>query len=165
MGTIYQEYILDKLQRAKQTSSDNCYTGLTVNDYGDETCNIGKENLPINPLIFRTVMPTSIETVDPNGYIDKFIKFSNHKRANIIPLYPVSTQTNTTQTLAFKKYAYRIKKFWEDKKVKFHDTLEDSLLDPSLMYNANYHPKDSGRKKRTKNIIIKIKNRINNTNS
>jgi len=157
-GQLSKRDILERLKR--QSVNGRCYSGLTFNEYGDETCNIGKEDAPVNPTVIGTAMPPSIEDIDPGGYIERFVKFSKERKAKIIPLYPVSTYTNDYQNLAFKKSAQKIKKFWEDQGIEFQDSLIDSLLAPDLMYDTNYHPRDTGRQQRTKSIISLIKKQL-----
>jgi hypothetical protein len=135
----------------------HCYTAFTLNKYGDETCNIGKDSIPRDPAVLVTAISPSMSDIDPSGYIKKFVQSSTNKGAKVIPLYPVSTYTDDYQNPAFQKSAQNIKKFWESQSLEFQDSLTDALLPPSLMYNTNYHPKDSGRTKRTKSIIELLK--------
>jgi hypothetical protein len=157
-GYLSQEDILERLQQ--DYLKGECYTSFSLNDYGDETCNIGKENAPVNPAIFVTAMPSSLIHIDPSGYIQKFVKFATDTGASIIPLYPVSTHTDDYQSPIYTQSAEKIKQFWEDQGIAFQDSLEDSLLPPKMMYNTNYHPKDEGREKRTKIIINLVKKQL-----
>jgi hypothetical protein len=152
----------DIIERLQQQQLDGeCYSGYTFNKYGDETCNMESEDVQVNPAVIKTAMSRSISDIDPGGYIRQFVKLAANKGAKIVPLYPVSTYTDSYQDLAFKKSALEIKKYWTDLGIDFQDSLMDSLLPPNLMFNANYHPNNAGREKRTRSIIPLIKNRIN----
>jgi hypothetical protein len=157
-GNLDKKDILERLQKQKLTGG--CYGGLTFNEYGDETCNIGYEDAPVNPVVIKTAMPREISEIDPGGYIQQFVKLATTKGAKIIPLYPVSTYTDDYQDLAFEKSAQKIKKYWADLGIDFQDSLTDSLLPPSLMFDGYYHPKDAGRGKRTKSVITQIENHL-----
>jgi hypothetical protein len=157
-GHLYRKDILERLKQ--QSITDGCYSGLTFNEYGDETCNIGKKNIPVDPAVMRTAIVPSMTDIDPGGYIERFVQFTKAKGAIIVPLYPVSTYTNDYKDLAFQESAQTVKKFWEDRGIDFQDSLMDSLLPPSLMYNTYYHPTDIGRQKRTKSIIVLIKKQL-----
>ncbi len=159
-GHLSRKDILDRLNFQKVRFG--CYSGLTLNSYGDETCNIGKENSPLDPAVMRTaIFPSMVEAdLDPGGYIGRFVQFAKGRGAKIIPLYPVSTYTDDSQKPAFKASAETIKKFWENQGVEFQDSLADSLLPPDLMYNTKYHPKEVGRQKRTKNIINLLRKQL-----
>jgi hypothetical protein len=135
----------------------HCYTSFTLNKYGDETCNIGKDSLPIDSAVLVTAISPSMSDIDPSGYIKKFVQIAAKKGAKVIPLYPVSTYTEDYQNPAFQESAQNIKKFWQAQGLEFQDSLTEALLPPSLMYNTNYHPKDAGRAKRTKSIIELLK--------
>jgi hypothetical protein len=150
-GHLSQADILTRLNHQK--TSFGCYSGLTLNDYGDETCNMGKENLPVDPVVIQTAMFPGMTNPDPGGYIARFVQFAKGRGAKIIPLHPVSTYTDDYEKLPFKASAETIKKFWEQQGVEFQDSLMDALLPPNLMYNSNYHPRDAGRQKRTRSII------------
>lgn len=154
-GHLSKKEILERLRLQKIRG--DCYSGLTLNSYGDETCNIGKEDVPVNPEVLETAIPLSISDIDPGNYIKRFVQFSKNKGAIIIPLFPVSTYTNDYKNLLLRakidNSANKIKKFWEDQGIEFQDSLNDSLLPPKLMYNSKYHPRDSGRQKRTKIIL------------
>jgi hypothetical protein len=155
-GHLAKKDILEILQQ--QHVNGGCYSGYTLNEYGDETCNIGYADAPVNPDVIKTAMPRSMPKIDPGGYIQRFVQLATNKGAKIIPLYPVSTYTDDYQDLAFEKSAQKIKKYWEDLGIEFQDSLTDSLLSPDLMFNGNYHAKDIGREKRTKNVINTIEN-------
>lgn len=159
-GKLSKAYIWNKLKQKSVNTDDNCYSGLTLNEYGDETCNIRTENVPVNPAVLVTAMPRSISDIDPDGYIERFVRSATEKGAKIVPLYPASTYTDDYKQIAFQESAQNIKKFWEDLGIEFQDSLMDSLLPPSMMYNTKYHPKDVGRKKRTTSIIKIIKNKL-----
>lgn len=159
-GRLSKEDISERLIQQSINPRDNCYSGLTLNEYGDETCNTGKENAPLNPAVLETAMPRAFSNIDPDGYIEKFVQSAKSQGAEIIPLYPVSTYTDDYQQVAYQQSAQNIKRFWEEQGVKFQDSLEDSLLPPNLMYNTSYHPKDTGRKIRTKSIIKIIKRQL-----
>jgi hypothetical protein len=164
-GHLSKRDISARLQQQRDRLNDNCYSGLTINNFGDESCNTGRENLPLNPQVLEPAFQPSVNSdkIDPNGYISRFVDASNSVGAKIIPIYPVSTRSKYSEDKTFMKSTKEIKKFWENKGIEFHDTLQDSLLDPSLMYNTPYHPKDSGRQLRTKNILKSIeKLRISN---
>jgi hypothetical protein len=158
-GQLDKKDVLARLQQ--QRSTGGCYSGFTFNDYGDETCNVGYENTPVNPDVIKTAMPRMIAEIDPGGYIQRFVQFAKHKGAKIVPLYPVSTVTDDYQNLAFEKSAKKIKNYWEDMGIEFHDSLTESLLPPNLMFDGNYHPKDAGRAQRTKKVIAQIENQLN----
>jgi hypothetical protein len=154
-GHLSKTAIQAKLrQRGEQ---GHCYTAFTLNKYGDETCNIGKDSLPIDPAVLTTAISPSMSEIDPSGYIKKFVQIAAQKGAKVIPLYPVSTYTDDYQNPAFQESVQNIKKFWQAQGLEFQDSLSEALLPPSLMYNTNYHPKDAGRSKRTKSIIELLK--------
>jgi hypothetical protein len=158
-GQLAKKDILERLQQ--QHLKGGCYSGYSLNEYGDETCNMGDADAPVNPEVIKDAtprMPRSMSKIDPGGYIQRFVQLATNKGAKIIPLYPVSTYTDDYQDLAFKKSAQKIKKYWEDLGIEFQDSLMDSLLPPSLMLNGNYHANDIGREKRTKIIINTIEN-------
>lgn len=159
-GRLERKDILERLQQ--QYLEGKCYSGLTFNEYGDETCNMGSGDTSVNPAVIKTAMPRSMPKIDPGGYIQSFVQFATNKGAKIIPLYPVSTYTDDYQHqhLALEKSAQKIKKYWTDLGIEFQDSLTDSLLPPSLMFNSNYHPKDAGREKRTKSVIKLIENQL-----
>ncbi len=160
-GHLSKKDISDRLHQQRDRVENNCYSGLTLNKFGDETCNIGREKLPVNPRILEPVCDQpDRDKVDPNGYIKKFADFSERIGAKIIPLYPITTYTKYSDTIGFKNCAEEVKKFWENQGIKFYDALEDSLLSPSLMLDTPYHAKDAGRQKRTKKIIDLIKQNI-----
>jgi hypothetical protein len=154
-GHLSKTTIQEKLhQRGAQ---GHCYTSFTLNKYGDETCNIGKDSLPIDSAVLVTAISPSMSDIDPSGYIKKFVQIAAKKGAKVIPLYPVSTYTEDYQNPTFQESAQNIKKFWQAQGLEFQDSLTEALLPPSLMYNTNYHPKDAGRAKRTKSIIELLK--------
>jgi hypothetical protein len=158
-GQLAKKDILERLQQ--QHLKGGCYSGYSLNEYGDETCNMGDADAPVNPEVIKDAtprMPRSMSKIDPGGYIQRFVQLATNKGAKIIPLYPVSTYTDDYQDLAFKKSAQKIKKYWEDLGIEFQDSLMDSLLPPNLMLNGNYHANDIGREKRTKIIINTIEN-------
>jgi len=155
-GHLDKKDILERLQQ--QHVNGGCYSGYTLNEYGDETCNMGYADAPVNPSVIKTAMPRSMPKIDPSGYIQRFVQLATNKGAKIIPLYPVSTYTDDYQDLAFEKSAQKIKKYWQDLGIEFQDSLTDSLLPPNLMFDTNYHSKDIGREKRTKIIINVIEN-------
>ncbi len=154
-GHLSRQDILARLQQQRDRKDDNCYSGLTINNFGDETCNVGRDNIQINPKVLEPALSpaTNTEQIDPKGYIRKFVTASNSIGAKIIPLYPVSTYSKYSEAIAFKKCTQGIKNFWKDRNIEFHDTLQDALLAPDLMYNTPYHPKDTGRYQRTQKII------------
>lgn len=153
LGHLTREDITKRLQEQRDNPTFNCFSGLTFNQYGDETCNNDKDNLPINPLVQKTAMSPSNRKLDPDGYIDRFVRSAIQKGVKIIPLYPVSTYTPDYEKPEFKLYAERIKNFWEGKGIPFQDRLENSLLPAKLMYNTYYHPRDNGRQQRTNSVI------------
>ena len=156
-GHLTRADITKRLQEQRDNPTFNCFSGLTFNEYGDENCNNGRDNLPVNPLVLKTAMSPSNRKLDPGGYIDHFVRSALQKGVKIIPLYPVSTYTSDYEKPEFKLYAERIRSFWESKGVPFEDRLENSLLPASQMYNTYYHPRDNGRQKRTDSIINLIK--------
>lgn len=154
-GHLSKTAIQEKLRQ--RGTQGHCYTSFTLNKYGDETCNIGKDALPIDSAVLTTAISPSMSDIDPSGYIKKFVQIAAQKGAKVIPLYPVSTYTEDYQNPAFQESAQNIKKFWEAQGLEFQDSLAEALLPPNLMYNTNYHPKDSGRSQRTKSIIELLK--------
>jgi hypothetical protein len=154
-GHLSRKDILERLN--KTHISGNCYSGLSFNEYGDETCNIGKENVPVNPSVLETAISPSMSEIDPGSYIKRFVKHATERGVKIIPLYPVSVYTDDYKNPAYLESAQKIKEFWEKLGFKFQDRITDSLLPPQLMYNSSYHPKDSGRQLRTK-VVIEIIN-------
>ncbi|MDJ0579614.1 hypothetical protein [Crocosphaera sp.] len=158
-GDLSRKVIDKRLQQ--QRILFGCYSGLTLNEYGDETCNIGKDDAPTLPTISVTALPHSLGKIDPGGYLKTFIEVAREKGAILIPLYPVSTRTDDYQNPSFQASAQTIKTFWEEQNIPFLDSLENSLLAPELMYDTNYHPKDNGRKKRTQIIIDLINQQLN----
>ncbi len=153
MGDLSKEKILTKIEE----QTNNCYQ---FNSYGDILCNVGKENLPTKKEVLLTAMSPTNQELDPGGYIDRFVQFAKRKGATIIPLYPVSTLTKDYEKVDFKQFSEKIKKFWQNKEINFHDSLNDSLLPSRLMYNSSYHPNESGRKIRTKKVIEIIKKSV-----
>ncbi|PSB41880.1 hypothetical protein C7B77_27085 [Chamaesiphon polymorphus CCALA 037] len=163
-GRLSRQDISARLQQQKDRKDDNCYSGLTINNFGDETCNVGRDNIQINPKVLEPVLSsaTNTEQIDPKGYISKFVTATNRIGAKIIPLYPVSTHSKHSEAIAFKKCTQEIKNFWKERKIEFRDTLQDALLAPELMYNTPYHPKDTGRHQRTQKIIKLVERNLNN---
>ena len=98
----------------------------------------------------------------PDGTL---IDVNNVVRGNLgVPTGGTASQTlfwgDNSQVGTISLSAQKIKNFWEDQGIEFQDSLTDSLLPPSLMYNTNYHPKDLGRQKRTKIIIALIRKQL-----
>ncbi|MDJ0661024.1 MAG: hypothetical protein QNJ42_16270 [Crocosphaera sp.] len=157
-GHLSRKVIEERLQQ--QRILYGCYSGLTLNEYGDETCNIGKEDDPVMPTVSATALPHSLGKIDSGGYLKSFIEVATEKGAILIPLYPVSTRTDDYQKPPFQASAQKIKTFWEEQNIPFLDSLDNSLLPPELMYDTYYHPRDRGRKRRTKIIIDLINQRL-----
>ncbi len=134
-----------------------CYTALSFNEYGDETCNNDKEAMPLNPSTLETAIHPSVSDIDPGGHIRKFVKTATSKGATVIPLYPVSTYTDDYRKPIFLASAINIKNFWLSQNIEFADLLENAVLPPILMYDTKYHPIESGRIKRTESIIALLK--------
>lgn len=152
----------DVLKRLKQQSVEGgCYSGLTLNKYGDETCNIVKEDSSANSKVVNTALFPAMTDIDPGGYIADFVQFATEKGVKIIPLYPVSTYTEDYQDPVYRQSLQSIKMFWESQGLEFQDTLESSLLPPELMYDTMYHPNDLGRQKRTQAVITLIQQQLN----
>ena len=160
-GNLTRQDITKRLQQQKDDPNLNCFSGLTFNSYGDETCNEGKENFPLIPVVLQPAMTPTRQKIDPAGYLNRFIQTASQKGVRIIPLYPVSTNVAAYQEASFQAYAQRIRQFWVSKGIEFNDSLERSLLPPNLMYNTNYHPKDSGRQVRTKAVLDLLRKQLN----
>jgi hypothetical protein len=169
-GKNWQEYIkylsgqLTKDNISKKSrryaAEGKCYTALSFNEYGDETCNNNKAAMPLNPGTLETAIHPSMSDIDPGGHIKKFVKNVTSKGAKIIPLYPVATYTDDYQKPTFLASAANIKNFWLSQNIEFTDLLENALLPPVLMYDTKYHPTESGRVKRTESIIALLKNSL-----
>lgn len=144
-----------------QKKSGGCYSGLTLNAHGDETCNIGKEAVPTDPVANGTAMKPHMYPIDPGGYIRRFVQRARHKGITLIPLYPISTATKDYKTPAYQESARNIEQFWKDQGFEFQDSLNDSLLPLHLMYNTFYHPKEAGRQKRTERVLVILKKQLN----
>ena len=140
-------------RQLQQKEDGYCYSGLTINEYGDETCNVGKESYVANPDDMPAALPPSLVNIDPGNYIQAFVDSVQDKGATIIPLYPVSVYKEVYKDPSFHLSAKNIEQFWKDQGLDFRDSLDDSLLPIELMYDTPYHPKDSGRRQRTEKII------------
>lgn len=157
-GSLTKDNIRKKSRQ--YAAEGQCYTALSFNEYGDETCNNNKAAMPFNPGTLETAIHPSISDIDPGGHIKRFVKVVTSRGARIIPLYPVATYTDDYHKPTFLASAINIKNFWLSQNIDFTDSLENALLPPILMYDTKYHPTESGRAKRTESIIALLKNSL-----
>lgn len=150
-GQLSRKDILERLRHQKENG--DCYSGLTLNEYGDETCNIGKESRLTNPVLYTTTMPPSLTVIDPGGYIKSFVEYAERKGATVVPIYPTTVYTIDYEKSEFQLSSESIELFWNNQGIVFRDSLKDSLLPPKMMYDTHYHANDFGREKRTRNIV------------
>jgi hypothetical protein len=151
-GNIFSA--LDKkyiYQRALDAASQGiCYTGITLNKNGDETCNIGRP--PIENIEKRKI-DINYQPIDPSGSIKDFLRFTKKNQIKVIPLYPALLQASEYRSNDYKKYFSRIKLFWIEQGIHFEDSIDTMTLEREMMFDTHYHPNDKGRKIRTQKVV------------
>lgn len=139
------------------SDTGECYTGMTLNRNGDETCNIGKS--PIKNLKEQgKVDPEPKEPIDASGSLRDFCRFANNHQITVISLYPGTLSYSDYNADNYKTYFSKIKKFWLDQNIPFEDSPNKSFIPEQMMFNTPYHPNDKGRNWRTKNVISILNN-------
>ncbi len=140
----------------KTFEAGKCYTGLSLNLNGDETCNIGNKNKA--PFKDTINAEEYIEEIDKTGEIKDFIQFAKEKKVTLIPIYPGIKYEPKYLTEKYHKFFAKIAQFWRDQKVIFTDKPEDSFIPGDEMLESRYHPTDQGRKTRTTKVIKLLEN-------
>ncbi len=144
-------------QILERANTGNCYTGITLNRNGDETCNIGKS--PTSDLKkLEKIDPALKEPIDVSDSLRDFCKFAKNNKITIIPLYPAALFYADYNTDNYKTYFSKINEFWSKEGILFKDSSNQSFLEEKMMFNTSYHPNDKGRNWRTKNIINILNN-------
>lgn len=101
-----------------RVNTGECYTGMTLDKNGDETCNIGK--LPIKN-IKKTgkIHPDLKEPIDASGSIREFCRFAKNHQITVIPLYPATLSYSDYKGDDYKNYFAQIKEFWQRQNIRF----------------------------------------------
>ncbi|MDF5714783.1 MAG: hypothetical protein PUP93_13075, partial [Rhizonema sp. NSF051] len=134
-----------------------CYTGMTLNRNGDETCNIGKS--PIKNLKKQGKIQIDLKNpIDASGSLRDFCIFAKNHQITVIPLYPAALSYSDYKADNYKNYFDKIKRFWLQQNIPFDDSPSKSFLAEQMMFDSLYHPNDQGRNLRTKNIIDILRN-------
>lgn len=132
----------------------NCYTGFTLNEYGDETCNIGVK--PSAKFFDQFAIPAHYE-IDKGNAIESFINWCNVHNIQVIGLYPVMERREEFYSGKYRRFFDAVKEYYRNQKTAILGSPYEAMLPNRLMFNSNYHPSDEGRKYRTEQVISLIK--------
>jgi hypothetical protein len=131
-----------------------CYTGFSLNKFGDELCNIRVKAL--NRIPIHLELPKSYK-IDHYGIIRDFISWCQQKQVKVFPLYPVFHKNNEFYQEEYKMFFNEIKKYYKKIGVPILGNPYEAALPHNLMFNGRYHPNDNGRKLRTEQVIHLIR--------
>ena len=147
----------------ERVHTGKCYTGISLNRNGDETCNIGKS--PTEDIKNKKLIdPVLNKPIDTSGSIRDFCIYAKKHKITVIPLYPALLFNLNYDSNNYKIYFSQIKTFWLEQGFLFQDSPSQSFLEEKMMFNTIYHPNDKGRTLRTENVINLLKNHLSEPN-
>ncbi|MBH8552050.1 hypothetical protein I8751_06620 [Nostocaceae cyanobacterium CENA357] len=147
-----QQEVLSEL-KAKALKK-KCYTGFTLNEFGDELCNIGQKPLDVMPNALK--IPKNY-TIDPTGVIAEFLDWCKQNKIKVLALYPVMQKQDQYQKEKYQIFFNKIKEYYQYNGTLLLGDPYQATLPNELMFNTQYHPNDRGRDIRTQQIISLIK--------
>jgi hypothetical protein len=138
----------------KQFINGYCYTGFSLNQFGDELCGLGKKTL--SKIDVHLELPNNYK-IDQYGIIRDFINWCREKQVKVLALYPVTHENSEFYQEEYKMFFDKIKKYFNQIGIPILGNPYEAVLPHNLMLDTKYHPNNKGRKLRTEQVIHLIR--------
>jgi hypothetical protein len=155
IASISPMHLLDSIQIIKIEDINNRYDSYNLNDYGDETSNIGKKNLDQEYKIAPPFAAMSNNFNETKG-LEEISKFNVWCKQHGIMLYV--TYANTLYYKDYDNHTYRnyfdkLAKYFADHNILTIGKPSDFFFNEDLCYDHPYHLNREGVTIRTQQLI------------
>jgi len=133
-----------------------CYSGVTINAYGDEQCNL--KELITEEVIKRLDSDTRAAkkwylNSDTEAMLARFIKWTKENNIKLMAGFPSIVDMAAYHQKPTQAFLTSLTKFYQQQQVPVLGKPEDFMYDKSNFFDTYYHLHDVARKARTQRLI------------
>lgn len=149
----------------KNKVTEGCYSGITINQWGDETCN---EKSAMNKKHFDVInklgpLPFSfLENSDNLELLKEFNQYCKKNNITLFATFPNTIYFDQYRQAHYQESLKKITRFYKENNITVLGNPYQFMYEKKMFFDTSYHVNNVGRDLRTQKLINLLNQELNN---